>query len=482
MKICILEELDPDPIDAEFPYAPERYLQGHTWEKIALKKETVISQLKEIATKDFDVVLNLCDGAWGEDRPGIDVVQALERLNLAFTGADQYFYEPTRESMKMVCEVNHLGFPRGMQVTNETKMKEVLEHLHFPLLVKHPNSYASVALLPESKVMNEADLKKQTDRVIGLFGGALVEEFIEGTEYSVLVSENPEDSENPVVFAPVEVVFYGGESFKHEQLKWVDYHKISARPVTDLKLKTELEHMARKVFTGLHGTGYGRCDIRRDKAGNLYLLEINPNGAILYPPEDPGTADYILKNDPRGHKHFIDLLLQSAIKQREARDKGWKLKYSPVAGFGLYATKNFKTNDLVLDLENLPHRLSSTTQVKRLSREEKEKLYGSSFHITKNLFYVPAKYPEQWQPINHSCDPVLWFEKETLTLIARKPIKIGDRLSIDYGTIFSEEISSFDCYCGAKVCRKRISGADYLLDTMKKFVGHKSPYIETLAG
>ena len=35
----------------------------------------------------FDVFINLCDGAWDEDRAGIEVAQTLERLGLVFTGA-----------------------------------------------------------------------------------------------------------------------------------------------------------------------------------------------------------------------------------------------------------------------------------------------------------------------------------------------------------------------------------------------------------
>jgi len=33
----------------------------------------------------------------------------------------------------------------------------------------------------------------------------------------------------------------------------------------------------------LHGTGYGRTDIRVDANGDAYFLEINPNCGIFYP-------------------------------------------------------------------------------------------------------------------------------------------------------------------------------------------------------
>ena len=60
--------------------------------------------------------LNLCDGALDEDRPGLDVIEALEALNLPFTGADSRFYSPTREQMQAVAEIQGVGFARGFHI------------------------------------------------------------------------------------------------------------------------------------------------------------------------------------------------------------------------------------------------------------------------------------------------------------------------------------------------------------------------------
>ena len=59
------------------------------------------------------------------------------------------------------------------------------------------------------------------------FGGVLVEEFIEGREFTVLVAENPKDKNEPFAFTPVECIFSPGETFKHYDLKWVDFEDIS---------------------------------------------------------------------------------------------------------------------------------------------------------------------------------------------------------------------------------------------------------------
>ena len=63
------------------------YGPRHEYAYHELKKATAVRDVQQLGDRDFDVFLNLCDGAWDEPRPGIEVVGALERLELAFTGA-----------------------------------------------------------------------------------------------------------------------------------------------------------------------------------------------------------------------------------------------------------------------------------------------------------------------------------------------------------------------------------------------------------
>ena len=66
----------------------EIYLKnlGHKVQSVSLNKGTVASQLMELSRKGFDVVVNLCDGTWDEDRAGAEVVELLERLGMPYTG------------------------------------------------------------------------------------------------------------------------------------------------------------------------------------------------------------------------------------------------------------------------------------------------------------------------------------------------------------------------------------------------------------
>ena len=121
MRVCVLycsDEVSQEgvPAPARAPIELAEYGPRHAYAYYELTKTTAVRALKKLAGRGFDVFLNLCDGAWDEARPGIEVVAAMERLELAFTGAGTAFYEPSREVMKLVCHYLDIPCPRGLAV------------------------------------------------------------------------------------------------------------------------------------------------------------------------------------------------------------------------------------------------------------------------------------------------------------------------------------------------------------------------------
>ena len=149
-------------------------------------------------------------------------------------------------------------------------------------------------------------------------GAALIEEYIDGTECTVLVAENPEDQHNPITYTPAQYRFPKGEHFKHSDLKWVDYEGLSSFPVDDPVLAARLRDECARFFVELKAASFGRCDLRVDASGTPYMLEINANCGIYYPPADYGSADICLSLDPAGHEGFTRQLVAAAFA-RHAR-------------------------------------------------------------------------------------------------------------------------------------------------------------------
>jgi D-alanine-D-alanine ligase len=309
MRVCVLS----DDTIAEFN--PGIFLEKHQWEMVTMRSP-VMDTLRDLESRrQFEVYFNLCEGWEDGAYTGIEVIRALEELNLPFTGADSRFFDPSREEMQAIAHENGITFARGHRARGKDDLESLVKELHYPLIVKHPQSFASTAMTRESRVANFEDLQMQVDRISSEFGSARVEEFIEGREFTVLVVDNPDDLTSPFVYPPGELTFPVGENFLHSDVKWNEYVYIN--PLSDPWLAARLQDISRTLFVAMNGRGYGRCDIRMGLDGALNMLEINPNSGILFRPEELGPTDILMDFDPDGHDGFLDRIFRSALLRHQ---------------------------------------------------------------------------------------------------------------------------------------------------------------------
>lgn len=318
MRVCVLTDEEPEDFD------PAPYLSGYEWEMITMKPP-VLETLKSIAAQGkFDVYLNICEGYEDDEEEetayeGVEVIRALELLNLPYTGANEKFFDPTREEMQAVADANDIGFAKGYRVKTVEEAERLVKNLRYPIMVKHPQSYGSTGMFRDSRVDSADQLRVQVERVCAEFGAARMEEFIVGKEFNVFVVENPDDFGDPFVYPPTQLIFPEGEEFWHTDIKW-DYNvPFDFKQVTDPTLVSRLQDMGRRMFLAMHGIGYGRCDIRMNDEGELFILEINPNGAIMLKPEEYGPADYMILYDKDGYRGFFDRIFRSALIRQKMR-------------------------------------------------------------------------------------------------------------------------------------------------------------------
>lgn len=478
MRVCLLTYDDRDPERPELPHVPadpRPYLPSAQWTRVELEKTTAVRSILELTREGHDLFFNLCDGGWDSPAPGIEVVQALERLDVPFTGADSTFYDPSRPAMKRVCAAWGIDSPAHVMASDEEGIERAADTLRFPLIVKHPASYSSIGMTRHSRVETPAELREQARSTIRLRGAALIEEFIEGGEATVLVAENPEDPASPVTYTPIVYRFPEGESFKHYDLKWHDHHGLGTAPVDDPGLGDALREASARLFTGLRGVGYGRCDLRIDRDGRPFMLEINPNCGIYYPESDPGSADLCLLNDTEGHAGFTRRIVDAAFRRQRDRRRGWEVLPTD-DGYGVFATRRHEPGEPVIRFEEQPHVLVTRSHVESSWDERRTEWFRRyAWPLTDEVWVAWGEDPESWKPIDHSCEPTAWLEG--LDVVARTPIAPGDPVTLDYATFYGESMPSFDCRCGAGSCRGTIRGTDFLEPFLDRYGDHVSDYV-----
>lgn len=320
MRVCVLSDEYPEDFD------PAPYLKDYEWEMVTLTApvEDKIRALSESGR--FDVYLNVCEGYEFEDEEddeqgyqGIEVVQAMEKLNLTFTGADSRCFDPTREEMQALADANNVGFAKGYRAHSVEEAETLVKNLRLPIMVKHPKSYGSTGMFKESRADTLEQVLTQVRRICSEFGAARMEEFIVGREFNVLVVDNPTDLSRPFVYPPAELIFPEGEEFWHTDIKW-DYNiPFDFKEVVEPTLREKLQDEGLRMFKAMGIAGYGRCDIRMNEKGELFILEINPNPAIMLPPKEYGPADYMILYDKDGYKGFFDRIFASAKVRQKLR-------------------------------------------------------------------------------------------------------------------------------------------------------------------
>ena len=320
MRVCVLsDELITD-------FNPSPYLKDFDWKMVTLTAP-VYDKIKALAeSNEFDVFLNVCEGYEFEDEEddelgylAFEVVEALEALGLPFTGADSNCFDPTREEMQAVAEDHGVSFVKGYQVKSVEEAEKLVGNLRYPIMIKHPKSYGSTGMTKDSRADTLEQVRTQVERICSEFGAARMEEFIVGKEYNVLVVDNADDLKNPIAYPPAELVFPPGEEFWHVDVKWRYDVPFDFKQVTDPELIARLHDIAKRMYLAMGVSGYGRCDIRMNDKGELFILEINPNGGIMFKPEEYGPADYMILYDPNGYKGFFDSIFKAAFVRQKMR-------------------------------------------------------------------------------------------------------------------------------------------------------------------
>jgi D-alanine-D-alanine ligase len=206
-------------------------------------------------------------------------------------------------------------------------------------------------------VHNLTDLQERCAKVFDEFGGALIEEYIEGREFTVLVA-GTRDSIH--VFPPVEYNFSGNKTFITFEDKWGEnftdshWHFLNEEKGPEEQiLIDDLMLLAKQLYESFNGDGYARIDIRQDnKTKQLLILDCNPNCSVFY--KYSCSADLIMQSGDWSREKFMKFILEQGLERRRQYHlkHACVVKYSLQNGYGTYASRNLLEGDLAYTNEH----------------------------------------------------------------------------------------------------------------------------------
>lgn len=254
--------------------------------------------LEEVKAHPPDVVFNLTEHFNNRSAYDQNVASLLEMLGVRYTGSG-----PTGLTLcknkgmsKEILAYHRIRFP-AFAICPPGASARRPKRLAFPLFIKPVQEEASYGISQDSFVENDQAFEERVRFIHERMNQeALAEEYIEGRELYVSIIGN----RRLRVFPIREVIFAeipeGKPRFSTFKAKWDDAYRqrwgiqnIFAEPLPD-GMAERIAKICKKVYRVLRIRGYGRIDLRVTPAGEIVILEANPNPNLADDDEFPQSA------------------------------------------------------------------------------------------------------------------------------------------------------------------------------------------------
>jgi len=252
-----------------------------------------------------------------------NVVSYLELLHVPYTGCNPRGLMLARDKVlsKKLFSFHRIPFPEFMVVPLGRMVKRP-KWLLFPLIVKSVTEEASHGISQASIVQDDDKLKERVEFIHANVGtGALIERYIEGREFYVGVMGNGHIHVLPVWELIMDKLPDDARRIATERVKWNRTYQTKygirseeARNLPEGKAE-EIQHLAKRVYRALGLSGYARIDVRMDAAGQVYVLEANPNPQIAHDEDFSDSAE----KDGYTYKDLLQELLNIGLRWRPAK-------------------------------------------------------------------------------------------------------------------------------------------------------------------
>ena len=294
MNIIVVRNLDSDRVINRFGQpCPEKYgektiqavagsLLHHGHRVTVCEGDTTLFEAlhaflpSAIEGKPSGMVFNMAYGIQGECRY-THVPAMLEMVGVPYTGSSPMGHALALDKVITKKLLIDAGIPTPRYAVMRDG-QHGCDGLRYPLVVKPRHESTSFGL---QLVEDEQGLDLAVKSVVAQYGqDALVEEYIDGREICAALLGNSE-----MEFLPLVEQDFGSRT--HKIVTWEDKHhkvldepqKICPAPLS-LDLADRIRAIALATFRACRCRDYARVDLRIDKSGNPYVLEINSMASL----------------------------------------------------------------------------------------------------------------------------------------------------------------------------------------------------------
>ena len=230
----------------------------------AHKFDPYLQPISDLKTLKFDCALLAVHGKNCED--GI-LQGALEYLKIPYTGSGVMASSLAMDKYRTKLIWQQMGIPlaKSQYIRRDGFDYAKFElKINLPVVVKPSCEGSTLGL---SKVYNIKELKTAIDFAFSKDDGALIEEMIIGSEYSITLFD---DKCYPIVKIEAE-----NNNYDYQNKYFTDSTKYICPCELEPELLTKIENYAKCAYSALNVSGVARIDFMLDANNNIYFLELN---------------------------------------------------------------------------------------------------------------------------------------------------------------------------------------------------------------
>ena len=290
MKVTILhtaDALEPpvDPVLEQLTGALGGL--GHQVNLLAVADD-VAPLVTEVRRVEPDLVMNLAESFGGKSALESNVAALLNLLGLRYTGSSPagLVIADDKSLTKKVLRFHGIQTPEF--ATLYRGAVDWAGDLTFPVIVKPPQEDASLGITSASVVHGIKDLFGRIDELQAEYQSpVLVEQFIEGREFYVGLLGNVNVEALPIIELDFSKFPADRPRIASWEAKWGDEGTGTGAEFAgtqsifpenlDADLVTRMQKVATECFQALRLRDYARIDLRVTDAGEIYVIEVNPN-------------------------------------------------------------------------------------------------------------------------------------------------------------------------------------------------------------
>ncbi|MGE0395882.1 MAG: ATP-grasp domain-containing protein [Kofleriaceae bacterium] len=270
---------------------------GFTTELVGLAGREVFDVLAKLRADKVELVFNLCESMAGDPRNEPTFAGLLDLFEIPYTGADLPALAAClhKRRSKDILLGRGIPTPAHRFLTSASLDDASLDALDYPWFLKLAHEDASVGITEENLVRSSAALRARARDMMREFSQpVLAERYIEGREINVTLIGNGDELRvlplHEIDFAKMpadrpRIVSYAAK-WEETHVDYVGTKPVLLRDATPA-LVARCEQVARDAWDAHGLRDYARVDLRVDREGQPWVIDVNPNPDIS---PDAGVA------------------------------------------------------------------------------------------------------------------------------------------------------------------------------------------------